>query len=372
MTEAIRAITMPKWGLAMEEGMVVAWHVAEGGTISAGDELVDIETTKITNAFESPLSGTLRRRVVGEGTTVPVGALLAVAADASVPEGEIDAFIDRFSADFAVSGAEAEAAGPRPETVEANGRRINYLAAGDDDATPLVLVHGFGGDLNTWMFNQPFLAESRRVVAIDLPGHGSSSKDVGNGDVAFFKETVRLFLDALGIDRTHLVGHSLGGAIVLEVALQQPERTASLTLIASAGLGSEINDGYIQGFIRANRRKDMKDVLRDLYADPDQISRDLVNEVLKYKRLDGVEGALRTIAGAVFTGGRQAMVMADRVAGLAMPAQVIWGREDKIVPPSHAEGLPGNVPVYVIDNAGHMVHMEAAGEVNRLIAEHAA
>ena len=76
MTVELQAITMPKWGLAMDEGMVVDWHVEEGARLTPGDEVLDIETTKITNALESPAGGILCRRLVAEGETVPVGALL--------------------------------------------------------------------------------------------------------------------------------------------------------------------------------------------------------------------------------------------------------------------------------------------------------
>jgi pyruvate dehydrogenase E2 component (dihydrolipoamide acetyltransferase) len=75
MSDAIKLIVMPKWGLAMQEGMVARWLVDAGATIEAGDEILDIETSKIANVFESPVAGPLRRRLVGEGETVPVGAL---------------------------------------------------------------------------------------------------------------------------------------------------------------------------------------------------------------------------------------------------------------------------------------------------------
>jgi pyruvate dehydrogenase E2 component (dihydrolipoamide acetyltransferase) len=68
--EAIRPIVMPKWGLAMQEGMVAKWLVEEGAVIEGGDEILDIETSKIANVFESPVAGPLRRRLVGEGETV--------------------------------------------------------------------------------------------------------------------------------------------------------------------------------------------------------------------------------------------------------------------------------------------------------------
>lgn len=379
MTVELQAITMPKWGLAMDEGMVVDWHVEEGARLGAGDEVVDIETTKITNALESPAGGILCRRLVAEGETVPVGALLGViaagaaeAAEIAAGTAEIEAFIARFEADFAVAAAAAATeTASAPEIVEAAGWRLNYQRAGDAaggrETAPIVLVHGFGGDLNTWLFNQPDLAETHAVYALDLPGHGRSGKDVGAGDLAALSGALGAFLDALGIGRAHLVGHSLGGAVALDLALRRPDAAASLTLIASAGLGPEIDGAYIDGFIAAGRRKEMKAVLQMLFADPQAVGRDMVEEVLRYKRLDGVEAALRAIAGAVFPGGRQGTVLAGRLAELAQPVQVIRGREDRILPPAQAERLPAKVAVVTIEGAGHMPQMEAAAEVNRLI-----
>jgi pyruvate dehydrogenase E2 component (dihydrolipoyllysine-residue acetyltransferase) len=367
MSDAIQPITMPKWGLAMDEGMVVAWNYEVGAHLQAGDEVVEIETTKITNVFESPAAGTLRRRVVAEGETVPVGALLAVIADAAVSDQEIDAFIEAFQAEFAVTAAAEAEAAPEPAILEAGGHRINYLRSGTGAGTPLVLVHGFGGDLNNWLFNQPALAEQHDVIALDLPGHGRSSKAVGAGDVASLSGALAAFLDGLGLARAHLIGHSLGAAVILDLALGAPPRAASLTLISPAGLGPEINTDFIAGFIAADRRKDMKSVLEALFADPALVSRDMVNEILKYKRLDGVTAALGTLAGAVFAGGRQAVVMADRLGELTAPIQVIWGTADRIVPVSQAKALPDHVAVHLLKDVGHMAHMEQAAEANRLI-----
>ena len=78
---SIKPITMPKWGLAMEEGALARWAVEEGAEIAAGQEIMDIETTKIANVFESPVAGVLRKKVVAEGETVPVGALLGVVSE---------------------------------------------------------------------------------------------------------------------------------------------------------------------------------------------------------------------------------------------------------------------------------------------------
>jgi pyruvate dehydrogenase E2 component (dihydrolipoamide acetyltransferase) len=90
----------------------------------------------------------------------------------------------------------------------------------------------------------------------------------------------------------------------------------------------------------------------------------MIEEVLKYKRLDGVEAALNRIAGDAFAGGRQALELTGRLRELTVPVQVIWGRKDQILPVSHAEGLPASVSVTLLDDAGHMVHLEKAAEVN--------
>ncbi len=369
MSDAIKAVTMPKWGLAMEEGTLVAWHVPEGAPVRPGDDLVDIETTKITNVMESTAGGNLRRRVVDEGACVPVGALLGVVADASLPDAEIDAFVVRFNADFVVAAAAAAETGPpEPEMMEVAGNRISYQRMGEG-SPPLVLVHGFGGDLNNWLFNQPVLAASRATYALDLPGHGRSGKDVGSGEITAFARTLTAFLDALRLEQVHLVGHSLGGAIVLDLAVRQPERVASLTLIAPAALGGEINADYIEGFIATGRRKEMRAVLGMLFADPALVSRDMVDEILKYKRLDGVAAALAAIAGDAFPDGRQSRDLKSCLGDLRMPAQVIWGRQDRILPVAQGDGLPANVPMHVLDDAGHMAHMEAATQVNALIED---
>ncbi|MGD9507689.1 MAG: acetoin dehydrogenase dihydrolipoyllysine-residue acetyltransferase subunit [Geminicoccaceae bacterium] len=366
MTE-ILPIVMPKWGLAMQEGMLAAWHVEEGQKVEKGQEIADIETSKIANAFESPVSGPLRRRLVGAGDTVPVGALLAVVAEAAVDDAAIDAFVEEFQASFAASAAEAAEAAPEPEFVEAGGRRLRYLALGEGDGTPVIFIHGFGGDLNNWLFNQPPLSETRATYAIDLPGHGGSSKEVGTGDVGALTAAVCDFMAAKGIDKAHLVGHSLGGAVSLDLALNHPERVASVTAVASAALGPEISMEYIDGFMSTGRARKLKQVLEMLVYDPALVTNDMVEDVLKYKRLDGVDAALNTVAGACFAGGRQSLELTPRLGEIQAPVQVVWGREDRILPVSHSEGLPAKVQATVLDHAGHLVHMEKSGEVNELI-----
>jgi pyruvate dehydrogenase E2 component (dihydrolipoamide acetyltransferase) len=371
MAGEIHSIVMPKWGLAMEEGTVTAWQIAEGAVIAKGQEIADIETSKIANVFESPVSGKVRRLVAPTGEALPVGALLAVVADDKVGDGEIDAYVTKFNEALKEQlAAKTSEKKPEPEMVDiAGGGRIRYLKLGSGDGAPVVFIHGFGGDLNNWLFNQEVLAENHATYAIDLPGHGGSGKEVGAGDLGAMTAAVAGWMAAMKIDRAHLVGHSLGGAIALQLAATQPDKVASATLISPAGLGPDVSMEYINGFIEISRGKKLEPVLQMLVANPALVTRDMIEDVLKFKRIDGVDAALKKMRDAIFPGGKQGVILRDAVGKVKAPIQIISGSQDRIVPAKHAEGLPGNVKVHFFANAGHMPHMEAASDVNRLIAE---
>ena len=367
MTAPLTAITMPKWGLTMTEGKVVAWLCEAGAPIAPGDELLEIETSKITNVVEAEAPGTLLRVVAPEGATLPIGGLLAVVGPADAPAADVDAFVSGFVVPEPDEQAAEAGEAPSPRMLDAGGTRLRYLELGSGAGTPVLLLHGFGADLNTWMFNQPALAEARRVVALDLPGHGGSARDVGTGDAEALQKAVAALVDMLDLGAAHVVGHSLGGALAVLLAAHRPDLVRSLTLIAPAGLGSEINAAFIDGFVRASRRKEAVEVLQLLVHDPSLVSRSMVEDVLRFKRLDGVAAALAAVAQAWFAGGRQQVSVAADLAKLAIPAQLIWGREDQIVPLTHARSAPPGAAIHVLDGAGHLPHMEKAGEVNRLI-----
>ncbi|NJO36658.1 MAG: acetoin dehydrogenase dihydrolipoyllysine-residue acetyltransferase subunit, partial [Rhizobiales bacterium] len=299
--------------------------------------------------------------------TVPVGALLGVVAPASVSDAEVDAYIKDFLDNFDWEAA-AGASGPEPETVDAGGTRVRYLKMGGAAGTPLMFIHGYGGDFNNWMFNQETLAATSTTYAIDLPGHGGSTKAVGDGSLDVFVRAVLAFMDSQGIERAHLVGHSMGGATSIALARKAGDRVASLTLIAPAGLGPEINMDYIDGFISQSRAKKLRAVLEMLVADPQAITSEMVEAVIRFKRVDGVGPALEKLRDGLMPGGMQGSDLRASLSTLTAPVQVIWGKADQILPASHAEGLPGHVTVTIFDDAGHMPHMEKAAEVNDLIA----
>jgi pyruvate dehydrogenase E2 component (dihydrolipoamide acetyltransferase) len=217
------------------------------------------------------------------------------------------------------------------------------------------------------MFNMPELSADRPVHAIDLPGHGGSSKDVGDGSVAYLADAVLAYMQAEGLESAHLVGHSLGGAIAVEIAARAPDRVAAVTLIAPSGFGSEIAHDFIEGFISESRAKKLRPVLEMLVADPQMVTHDMVEEVLKFKRLDGALTALKSIAATNFPDGAQKISSREKLEGLSAPVHVIWGEADRILPAHHAASLPASIKVTRVMDAGHIPHMERAAEVNKVI-----
>ena len=362
MSDQIVPILMPKWGLSMKEGILAAWHVEEGTEIKPGDDIMDVETDKIANVVEAADGGLLRRCVGKAGEVYPVQALLGVLAPADVSDADVDAYVDSFEMP---ETEEDEEEIPTHLTVDLDIGRIRYISR-EGNGTPVIFIHGFGGDSDNWLFNIDAISAEAPVYALDLPGHGGSVKTVDTPDLGTMVKAVILLMDHLSIDKAHLVGHSMGGLISGKIAIDHPGRVASLSLICPAGLGEEINSDYIDGFVSAASRKELKPKLKHLFADESLVSRSMVDDLLKYKRLDGVQTFLEALKENLFMDGKQAANITEGLAAANVPITVIWGAEDAVIPQNHANALQG-ATVEVISNAGHMVMMENAGRVNELI-----
>lgn len=252
--------------------------------------------------------------------------------------------------------------------VDVAGRRIRHCVLGaNGDA--VVMVHGFGGRLENWSGNQAALtAGGRAVAALDLPGHGESSVDVGSGSLDELAACVRGYLDAIGLGRVHLVGHSMGAALCLALTDHDPARVRSVTLVAPAGVGQKINAEFIRGYIGARTRQEMAPLMNLLFAEPANVTEEMLEQAVAYKARVGVVEALTRIASSRYSGTPSGRPLRD-VAG-TVPTLVIWGSADAVIPPpAPGEFVRDGVRTQVLPGAGHMVQVEAAAELNRLIGE---
>ena len=131
--------------------------------------------------------------------------------------------------------------------------------------------------------------------------------------------------------------------------------------------GSEINTEFLDGYISGKRQKHLKPVLEQLVNDKSLISSDMMEDVLKFKRIDGVPDGLKKLVEANFAGGSQSVSLRPVLDELKVPVTVVWGAGDEIIPSSQSAGLPDNVKVEIIENSGHVPQMENAARVNEII-----
>ena len=211
--------------------------------------------------------------------------------------------------------------------------------------------------------------ENHSVYAFDLLGHGGSSKEVGDGSIFTLTNSILQAVSKIGIENSNWVGHSLGGAIAMNAAKISPETVKSLTLIASAGLGAEINSSYLKGFSESQSRRELKPHVELLFNDPSLVTRQLLEDLLKFKRIDGVQESLLKIREGFIQDDLQVSQWRDVLENESLKTLAIWGDNDQILPSNHTNELPTHVQVHILEGYGHMVQMEAAMEVNRLILQ---
>ena len=129
MSQSLRPLTMPKWGLSMQEGKVIGWLVEEGRNLSPGDEVLEVETDKILAGVEIHEEGVLCRQVASEGEILPIGSLLGVIGAAEAPIAEIDAFVADFQQSY-IPPEDESVEKESTQNVEVQGRTIRFLKRG--------------------------------------------------------------------------------------------------------------------------------------------------------------------------------------------------------------------------------------------------
>lgn len=270
--------------------------------------------------------------------------------------------------------------------IELYGRTVAY-ADWPGPGTPILLVHGIGSSVDTWGSVPKDLADGRRVIAVDLPGHGQSASGPGDYSLGALASTLRDLLDRLAIERVHLVGHSLGGGISLQFAYQFPERVMSMTLESSGGLGEEAFAG-----LRAASLPGADLVIRALAGRPVQSAATWVSR--QYRRVGGrpdalSDRALGTIAALAEPGRRAAFLSTlrsvvgpdgQRVSALdrlhlmdGRSVLIVWGEADPMIPVAHGlrahELLPGSQLV-VFPGSRHEPHVDDPGRFVELVTAH--
>ena len=236
------------------------------------------------------------------------------------------------------------------------------------EGPPLVLLHGFGGDHTGWFTVLPRIKAAS--LAYDLPGHGLSLRAPGAGKAGAMAKGLIADLDRRGIDRFHLAGHSMGGAVATLAAMRAPERVLSLALLAPGGFGSDIAYGVLERWAAADSRPAIAKALRAMTAPGHETGAFEIGRVEANRRRPGQVAELkRIVTGLVDDRGKQGTIPREHLAGLSPPTTLVWGDSDPVLSPRHADGLDDAMRVLRLPGAGHMLMEESARDVARAIGE---
>jgi pimeloyl-ACP methyl ester carboxylesterase len=255
-----------------------------------------------------------------------------------------------------------------------DGVDIHYLEAGSGPA--LLLIHGLGASTFTFRRIFPDLARRFRVVALDLKGFGFSERADGDYSLGAQAALVRQFMDRLGIERASVLGHSMGGAVAMRLALAYPERVERLILASSASdleLGHRIWGAAVIGrllplvapFTLHNRRfRELS--LKNGYYDPARCTDDVIEGYMLPAR---VRGYLRALGNTMAHWRRDPPL---RPADITQSTLILWGEVDRWLPPSRGQRLYRLIPgsrLALVAGGGHLFLEEQPEAALRLIED---
>ena len=260
-------------------------------------------------------------------------------------------------------------------TIVADGIRTNYHDVGSGD--PVLLIHGSGPGVSAWAnwrLVMPALSERARVIAPDMVGFGYSERPDGfvYGMDAWVRQAVGL-LDALGIERTDLVGNSFGGGLALALAIRHPGRVRRLVLMGSVGVPFRITPGLDAVWGYTPSFENMRAIM-DCFA----WDRALVNDELARLRYEAsIRPGFQESFAAMFPAPRQRWVNAlasaeQDIRRLPHETLIVHGREDRVIPLSNAYTLAewiAKAQLHVYGRCGHWTQIEHAARFARLVGD---
>jgi len=253
--------------------------------------------------------------------------------------------------------------------VTVDGTRIAWGELGD--GPPLILLHGLRDSHRTWRRVAPLLADGFRVLMPDLPGHGLSGRPDAAYTLDWYARTLSAWLDAIGIERAHLCGHSFGGGIAQWLLLEGRHRVDRLGLVAPGGLGREVGMGLRLAALPILGPRLAPLVVRHLLPFVLLFARQTFGgmepaEIVRAVRMNDIPGTerafQRTVEGVINITG-QYMQTIHRVREVASlpPIALFWGEEDTILPIAHGRATLARstgITLHTYAGCGHYPHLQ--------------
>jgi len=271
------------------------------------------------------------------------------------------------------------------ETLSIEGRDVRVETSGDPEATPVLLLHGIGRSLEDWDELAERLVDTHRVIRMDLPGFGYSARAAGVVGLASVTSVIPRVLDTVGETRpVHVAGNSLGGAVAMQLLADHPERVASVTLLNSAGFGSDVTwllrmlavPGIGWLATRHTSRSSAAMLERTIFVDRRLATAERIERAVVLGNRAGAGDFMLAMVQALGTWrGVRPEWRADllgRVAPLQRPTLVVWGDHDRVLPARHFDAAVKALPhaqSHLFADTGHMPQIERPDECARLLVD---
>lgn len=268
---------------------------------------------------------------------------------------------------------------PLDRYTQVDGLRTRYWEMGE--GPPLVLVHGLGASVEIWERNIGALSEAHHVYAPDLLGYGRTEKPEIDYTLEAFVDFVVAFMDAMALSRADLLGHSLGGAIVLRLAIEHPERVDRLVVADGAAIGEHMSLSLrlvalplVGELLLRPRREKTAQALRALYHDPTLVTEELIEHNYEMITMPGAQRAylstVRNLATPLGIRDEVRSAIKARLDEVKAPVLLLWGAEDQLVPVDDAVAARerlADAQLVVIEAAGHNVMVERPERFNEAV-----
>jgi len=267
------------------------------------------------------------------------------------------------------------------EYVTVDGLNIRYLVKGTGPV--IILVHGLGEFLEAWLFNLTALSKYYTVYAIDLPGHGLSEESVHNHTIGFYVEFVINFMATMGISRSSLLGHSMGGPICLSLAADFSGKVDKLVLVDSGGFHNKVSWGYrlatipflgriLLGSPLLINKTTIRFGMRRQFYNPEIVPEEWIDAANKHlRRPKRNEMMLNIIKNYTGIGSIHAEAsVSDKLPQVKQPILIIHGMQDKVIPIEHAYNACNLIPharLEIFDQCGHNPQIEKTSKFNKVV-----
>ncbi|MDZ7765209.1 MAG: alpha/beta hydrolase [Melioribacteraceae bacterium] len=264
-----------------------------------------------------------------------------------------------------------------------DGRKIAYVDEGNSNEV-IIFVHGLGSYLRAWEKNISELKKEFRVIAIDLPGYGKSSKELHPGTPEFYSDVIAQFMDALEIDKANIAGHSMGGQAAIALSLKYPDRVKRIILAAPAGI-EEFTEGQKEWFREVMTVQGVKltpvhqlraNVYANFYNMPDD-AEFMITDRIALREAEKFDNYCYTVVQSVK--GMVDQPVVHLLPKITQPTLIVFGENDNLIPNPYLNpgftadiGRKGNELIQnselvIIPECGHFLQFEKPEVFNEAV-----